>query len=109
MPSRKAAWFVRRDSDGRILCVDRKWRSNAGSIGRIKFYSSAGRAHRYGLRGCDGTAYAVYPDDLVDCTGRVTRAQCTDGEGRSDCEVEARLDRLVRSDQPLRLFPLSDC
>jgi hypothetical protein len=84
MTKRKALWFVRRATDNRILCVDRLWRSNAGSVDRIKFYTSAGRAHRYGLKGEDGTAYAVHHGDCVDCTGRVTRSQCTDGDGHSD-------------------------
>ena len=66
-------WFVRRASDNRILCTDGLWRLNAGCIESIKFYSSDGRALKYGLRGSDGTAYAVYPNDTIDCMGAVVR------------------------------------
>lgn len=68
-------WFVRRRSDGRILCIDRKWRLNVGCVDQIKFYSSDNRAHRYGLKGQDGSALAVHSDDRVDCTGEVYYAQ----------------------------------
>lgn len=79
----KPIWFVRRASDDRIKCIDGKWRGSV-SIGDIKFYSSAGRAMRYGLAGCravasvaggslvsKGSAHAVYPGESVDREGRI--------------------------------------
>lgn len=80
MATRKAEWFVRRASDNRILCTDGLWRYNAGCVDSIKFYSSSGRALRYGLKaydgcweGSDGTAYAVYHGDSVNCCGQIKR------------------------------------
>jgi len=93
--NRTAIWFVRRATDDRILCIDRLWRNNAGCVESIKFYSSAGRAHRYGLKGQDGTAYAVYPGDCVDCLGNV-------GHNRlADCAADRSVD--VRNGNPLSI------
>lgn len=70
---RKAKWFVKRASDDRMLCVDGLWRSYVAGIEDIKFYTSIGRAHKYGLKHQDGTAYAVYDGDEVDRDGIVYR------------------------------------
>ena len=80
---RKANWFVRRASDGRMLCIDGKWRSMV-SANRIKFYTSSGRAERYGLKGCAyvdsvaggslqsrGSCHAVYDGESVDACGKI--------------------------------------
>ena len=70
MTIKRAVWFVRRGSDNRILGVDGKWYDWCGYIERIKFYTSSGRALKYGLRGrIDGTAFAVYNNDSIDCNG----------------------------------------
>jgi len=65
-------WFVRRESDDRILCTDGLWRLNCGYIESIKFYSTVGRAIAYGLGKSEGTAYAVLSGDRVDCCGNIT-------------------------------------
>jgi len=68
-------WFVRRALDGRFLCEDGLWRNftSFGNRRQIKFYSSSNRAHKFGLRNQDGTAYAVYENDQVDACGQITR------------------------------------
>jgi len=76
MTIRKAKWFVRRAADSRILTTNRRWSHNTGCVSRIKMYSSAGRAIRYGLKGDDGTAYAVYDGDWVNCCGNIKREGC---------------------------------
>jgi hypothetical protein len=71
-------WFVRRKSDNRILCIDGLWRNNAGSVYCIKFYKRDSNAIKFGLNYNDGTAFAVYDGDVLDCTGcinnRATRS-----------------------------------
>lgn len=72
---RKVKWFVRRESDGRFLCRDGRWRIKASSYDDIKFYSSPVRAHKFGLRGQDGTAIAVYETDTIYCDGRIEKGE----------------------------------
>lgn len=69
MTKRKAVWFVRRASDNAILGCDRRWYRHL--CPEIKTYSSAGRAHKYGLRGAPGTAYAVYEDEDLNIAGQI--------------------------------------
>lgn len=71
--SRGAIWLVRRATDSRFLCVDGSWRHCVAGVDRIKFYASSGRAHRYGLRGRDGSAIAVYPNDSINRNGHIER------------------------------------
>jgi hypothetical protein len=54
-----------------MLLANGKWSEGAAGIENIKWYSSAIRAVKYGLENQDGTAYAVYEDQEVDCWGRV--------------------------------------
>jgi len=72
---RKAKWFVRRESDGRFLCRDGRWRFKAASFDDIKFYSSSWRALKFGLRREQGTAFAVYETDTIYCDGRIEKGE----------------------------------
>jgi len=71
MATRKAKWFVRRPSDNAMLGRNGKWYTMFAGVEDIKFYSSSGRAHKYGLENKPGTAFAVYPDDVVDVVGNI--------------------------------------
>lgn len=68
-----AFWIVERTIDGAILATNKKWYAKLAGIECIKYYSTAGRAIRYGLNGSDGTVSAVYPGDVVDCLGNITK------------------------------------
>jgi hypothetical protein len=62
-------WFVRRKSDNTILCIDGIWRNNAGYVENIKFFKREWNAKKYGLKNENGTAFAIYPGDTLDCLG----------------------------------------
>lgn len=80
-PSTK--WFVTRAIDGRILGRDGLWRKQFASVNDIKFYSTCGRATRYGFSKISeyrptlgnmfevGQARAVHQNETVDVCGRI--------------------------------------
>ena len=76
----KTAWIVQRDLDGAFRCDDKYgWQTKTNPENFI-FYRTVHNAIKFGLRGAmrrspgyDGTAYAIFPGDSVDCNGTITR------------------------------------
>ena len=81
----RPVWFVTRSKDGAILGTDGRWMKQFSHVGDIKFYSTCGRAQRFGLGRVSESDYAdscgnlqsigmchsVYPGESVDICGRI--------------------------------------
>lgn len=90
----KPHYFVTRSIDNAILGKDGRWMKQFADAGDIKFYSSIGRAQKFGIGRIPGSMYkdelgntrsigtchAVYPDETVNIVGHVH-----DADGKRIC------------------------
>lgn len=70
---RPVCWIVKRESDSAMLGTNGKWYLAVAGIEHIKTYRTSTNAIKHGLKGQQGTAFALYEGDTIDRNGIIER------------------------------------